>query len=293
MILPWSYRWAKHRVFVLCNQRRSHAGGWEWSQPYAPPSQQCSDPIWQRWVAHLCAQPIWHAAVTFPKQNKLKKKCHSSCKLLGSRLAAWESVQACRLLLTWAAEISHSSSFGFQNLTHSADFIFPAGFFEPDSFHLHSIATAELKHRKGLSRQQLFLLINVHCVRIGMRLLCSLCPERRRMQCVLCSPLLAAFSCAGKGTRFPFLQMPLNVSVFSELGSISSRIYTSWSVGQYLQLRHLPAGSSLEGESGDPATDSHNFYAGVSCVGQIEDNLLLSIHVEKRHLGQCSPSSGS
>lgn len=73
MILPWSYRWAKHRVFVLCNQRRSHAGGWEWSQPYAPPSQQCSDPIWQRWVAHLCAQPIWHAAVTFPKQNKLKK----------------------------------------------------------------------------------------------------------------------------------------------------------------------------------------------------------------------------
>lgn len=201
-------------MFVLCNQRRSHAGGWEWSQPYAPPSQQCSDPIWQRWVAHLCAQPIWHAAVTFPKQNKLKKKCHSSCKLLGSRLAAWESVQACRLLLTWAAEISHSSSFGFQNLTHSADFIFPAGFFEPDSFHLHSIATAELKHRKGLSRQQLFLLINVHCVRIGMRLLCSLCPERRRMQCVLCSPLLAAFSCAGKGTRFPFLQMPLNVSVF-------------------------------------------------------------------------------
>jgi len=252
--------------------------------------------LWPNMTKVGCS-PLGSAHLTrcsyLSQTEQVKKKCHSSCKLLGSRLAAWESVQACRLLLTWAAEISHSSSFGFQNLTHSADFIFPAGFFEPDSFHLHSIATAELKHRKGLSRQQLFLLINVHCVRIGMRLLCSLCPERRRMQCVLCSPLLAAFSCAGKGTRFPFLQMPLNVSVFSELGSISSRIYTSWSVGQYLQLRHLPAGSSLEGESGDPATDSHNFYAGVSCVGQIEDNLLLSIHVEKRHLGQCSPSSGS
>lgn len=252
--------------------------------------------LWPNMTKVGCS-PLGSAHLTrcsyLSQTEQVKKKCHSSCKLLGSRLAAWESVQACRLLLTWAAEISHSSSFGFQNLTHSADFIFPAGFFEPDSFHLHSIATAELKHRKGLSRQQLFLLINVHCVRIGMRLLCSLCPERRRMQCVLCSPLLAAFSCAGKGTQFPFLQMPLNVSVFSELGSISSRIYTSWSVGQYLQLRHLPAGSNLEGESGDPATDSHNFYAGVSCVGQIEDNLLLSIHVEKRHLGQCSPSSGS
>lgn len=150
----------------------------------------------------------------FPNRTSWKKKCHGSWKLLGSCLAARESVQACRLLLTWAAEISHSSSFGFQNLAHSADFIFPEGFFEPDSFHLHSIATAELKHRKGLSRKQLFLLINVHCVRIGMRLLCLLCLERQRERCVLCSPLLVAFSSTGKGTRFPFLQMPLNVSVF-------------------------------------------------------------------------------
>jgi len=86
---------------------------------------QSNATLWVSWMPCLLI-PSDAVGLSFPNRTSLKK-----IGVAGKHLAhAWlgeKVVQACCLLLTWEADISNSSSFGFQNLAHRADFLFRQG----------------------------------------------------------------------------------------------------------------------------------------------------------------------